>query len=67
MDGYVEACRDMIGVGSENWVPTEHYEEAVARGKGMKDLGLAAVEEEEERAGPAAQWPCDDMDEEDHV
>jgi hypothetical protein len=67
VDRYLEACRDMIGVGPEDWVPTEHYEEAMARSRKMKEHGLAAIEDDEERARVAAHWPFDDMDEEDYM
>ncbi|KAF8256368.1 hypothetical protein EI94DRAFT_1873332 [Lactarius quietus] len=57
-------CRDVIGFGPEGWVPAEHYEEAMARSKKLKEDGLAAAESEEERAQIAAHWPLDNMEEE---
>lgn len=66
-DGCPKVLRNMIGVGPESWVPTEHYEEAMARCKRIKELGLAEIEEEEERARVAVHWPYDDMDEEDYM
>ncbi|KAK0482281.1 protein kinase subdomain-containing protein PKL CAK Fmp29, partial [Armillaria novae-zelandiae] len=66
-DGYLEACRDKIGVGPEDWVPAEHYEEVMARSKKLKELGLAAIEDKEEQARVAAHWPFDDMEEEDYM
>jgi hypothetical protein len=65
-DESLEACRDVIGFGSEGWVPVEHYEETMARSKKLKKDGLAAAEPGEERAQVAAHWPLDDMDEEEH-
>ncbi|KAI6029893.1 protein kinase subdomain-containing protein PKL CAK Fmp29 [Pisolithus microcarpus] len=62
-----DVLRNMIGVGPESWVPTEHYEEAMARCKRIKELGLAEIEEEGERARVAVHWPYDDMDEEDYM
>ncbi|KAK0215437.1 protein kinase subdomain-containing protein PKL CAK Fmp29 [Armillaria fumosa] len=62
-DGYLQACRDMIGVGPEGWVPVEHHEEAMTRSEKMKEHALAAIEEEEERARVAEHWPFDDMNE----
>ncbi|KAH7931313.1 protein kinase subdomain-containing protein PKL CAK Fmp29 [Leucogyrophana mollusca] len=66
-DESLEACRDVIGFGPEGWVPTEHYEEAMALSKKLKEDGLAAAESEEERAQVAAHWPFDDMDEEEYM
>jgi hypothetical protein len=60
-DESLEACQDMIGFGPEGWVPTEHYEEAMARSKKLKEDGLAGAESEEERDQVAAHWPLDDM------
>ncbi|KAK0466503.1 protein kinase subdomain-containing protein PKL CAK Fmp29 [Armillaria novae-zelandiae] len=67
VDGYLEVFRDTIGIGPEDWVPTGHYEEVMARCKKLKELGLAALEDEEERARIAANWPFDNMDEEDYM
>ncbi|KAI0350135.1 protein kinase subdomain-containing protein PKL CAK Fmp29 [Trametes cingulata] len=67
MDGYVEVVRDKIGVGPDDWVPAEHYEEAMARSRKLKEVGLAASDNEEERALFDAHWPFDDMDEEDYM
>ncbi|KAI0762003.1 hypothetical protein BD413DRAFT_606945 [Trametes elegans] len=66
-DESLEVVRGMIGVGPEDWVPAEHYEEAKVHSEQMKRIGLAALEEEEERARVAAQWPVDDMDEENYI
>jgi hypothetical protein len=66
-DETLEACRDVIGFGPEGWVPAQHYEEAMALSKKMKEDVLAAAESEEERAQIAAHWPWDDMDEEDYM
>lgn len=65
-DHYLEVLKDKIGVGPENWVPAEHYQEAMARSKKMKEFGLATIEEEEQ-ARVAVHWPFDDMDEEDYM
>ncbi|TFK86561.1 protein kinase subdomain-containing protein PKL/CAK/Fmp29 [Polyporus arcularius HHB13444] len=64
LDEYLEVVRDKIGVGPDGWMPAEHYEEAMARSKQLKELGLAAFDDDEERALVAAHWPFDDMDEE---
>ena len=62
-DALLEVCLDIIGVGSEGWVPTERYEKAMMHNKQLKEV-LAAAESAEERAEIAAHWPFDDMDEE---
>ena len=63
-----EVCQHVIGFGPEGWVPVEHYEEAMALSRKLKeDDGLAAAESEEERARVAAHWPLDDMDEEEYM
>jgi len=63
-DETLEACGNMIGFGSEGWVPTRHYEEALTRSKQLKEDALAGARSAEERAEIAAHWPLDDMDEE---
>ncbi len=63
-DALLEVCRNIIGVGSEGWVPTERYEKAMMHSKQLKKDALAAAESAEERAEIAAHWPLDDMDEE---
>ncbi|RPD68468.1 protein kinase subdomain-containing protein PKL CAK Fmp29 [Lentinus tigrinus ALCF2SS1-7] len=64
----LKVARDMIGtVGSEDWVPAEYYEEAVARNKKFKEVALSMIEDDEERAQNAANWPFDDRDEEDYM
>jgi len=52
-------------VGSEGWVPTQHYrdEEAVALSKQMKEAALVEARSAEERAEIMGHWPWDDMDE----
>ncbi len=48
-DETLEACRDVIGFGPEGWVPAEHYEEAMARSKKLKEDGLAGVDRRRNR------------------
>ncbi|KAI5114956.1 hypothetical protein M0805_001011 [Coniferiporia weirii] len=66
-DEILKACRDVIDIGPEGWVPTEHYEEAMALCNKLREDGLAAAESGEERAQVAAHWPLDDMDEEEYM
>ena len=58
VDEALEACQNLLGLGPEGWVPAQHYEEAVALSKQMKEAALA-----EERAEIMGHWPWDDMDE----
>jgi hypothetical protein len=67
VDETLEACRNMIGFGPEGWVPTEYYEEAMARSKHLKEDVLAEARSDEERAEIAAHWLMDDMDEEKYM
>ena len=71
----LEMCQDVIGHGPEGWVPVEHYEEAMACSRKLKEDALAKAEleaeleaeSEEERVLIAAHWPFDDMDEEEYM
>ncbi|KAJ7261751.1 protein kinase subdomain-containing protein PKL/CAK/Fmp29 [Mycena haematopus] len=60
-DEYLKLFQDLIGCGSEGWVPHQHYEEAMTCSKKAKDDGLAAASAVE-RAAIMAHWPLDDMD-----
>ena len=66
-DDILESCRNVINFGPEGWVPVEHYEQAMAISKKLKEDALAAAESEEEKAQAAAHWPFDDMDEEEYM
>ena len=66
-DEVLERVRNIIGLGPDGWVPAEHYEEAMACNKKMKEGALASAESEEERAQIAAHWVFDDMDEEEYM
>ena len=63
----LELCQDVIGHGPGGWVPVEHYEEAMACSRKLKEDGLAEAESEEERVQFAAHWPFNDMDEEEYM
>lgn len=65
-DEALEGCRNMIGFGSEGWVPAEYYEETMTRSKQVKESVLAAAMLEE-RAQIAAHWPLDDIDEKEYM
>jgi len=42
-DEALEACQNLIGFGPEGWVPTEYYEEAMARNNQLKEGALVAA------------------------
>ena len=50
-----------------SWVPTQHYEEAVALSRQMKEAALVEARSAEERAEIMGHWPWDDMDEEKYM
>ena len=61
--------RDNVGYGDETWVPVAHHEEAKAFGQEIKRRTLKACAEDEETTEEVyavieANWPLDDMDEE---
>ncbi|KAG5338932.1 hypothetical protein C0989_005566 [Termitomyces sp. Mn162] len=61
--------RDYVGYAEETWVPAAHYEKAKAFGQKMKRMVLEAGAQdketmEETHAAIEANWPLDDMDEE---
>lgn len=57
-----EIWQSVLGVGSDGWVSSKDYEEAVACDKQMKEKVLMGATEEE-RVDIMADWPWDDMDE----
>jgi hypothetical protein len=61
--------RDNVGYGDETWVPIAQYEDAKALGQELKRRTLEALAEDEETtkemyAAVEANWPLDDVDEE---
>ena len=66
-DKVFEVWQNMLGLGPEGWVPKQHYEEAVALCKQMKEEALTEATSEEERAEIMAHWPWDDMNEEKYM
>ncbi|KXN93098.1 hypothetical protein AN958_00022 [Leucoagaricus sp. SymC.cos] len=66
-DETLEGIQRIIGFGPDGWVPTEHYEEAAAHSKQLKESTLAAAESDKVRAEIAAHWPWDDMDKKDYM
>ena len=62
-DETFEALQNLVGFGPEGWVPTEHYELAIAYSKQLKEDALAQATSVEERDEIVTHWPLDDMDE----
>ncbi|EED83412.1 predicted protein [Postia placenta Mad-698-R] len=62
-DRAFEVWQNIFGLGPDGWVPTQHYEEAVALCKQAKEEALTEATSQEERAEIMAHWPWDDMDE----
>ncbi|KAJ0417258.1 kinase-like domain-containing protein [Aspergillus carlsbadensis] len=66
-DEQLQTCQDIVGVGSEGWVPVEHYGEAKQRERKLKVDALEAAETEEERLGLEQNWIFDDFEEDDYM
>ena len=66
-DKSFQLCQNIVGFGSEGWVPKDHYEEAMSRSKKLKEVILAETMSTEERAETETHWPLDDMDEEKYM
>jgi hypothetical protein len=65
-DEQLEACRRVIGVGLEGWLPSDQYEELKHREGKLKVDALDAAESDEERARICEHWPFDDFPEDDY-
>ncbi|KAF2258835.1 kinase-like protein [Lojkania enalia] len=65
-DEQLQACRDVIGIGPEGWVPLEQYEEIKQREIKLKADALEAAESGEERARLSEHWIFGDFDEEEY-
>jgi hypothetical protein len=63
-DEQFKACRDVIGVGPEEWVPPDQYDEAKQRERNLKVDVLDAAESAEERVSICENWVYVDFDEE---
>ena len=66
-DEQLQACRDVVGVGPEGWVPLEQYNETMERAIILKTDALEAAESEEERLTINENWIFDDFDEEEYA
>lgn len=65
-DNQLQACRDVIGIGPEGWVPSEQYDETKQRESKLKADALESAESEEERLKFCEHWMFDDFDEEEY-
>ena len=65
-DEQLQACRDVVGIGPEGWVPLEQYEETRQRARKLKAAALEAAESNEERARLEEHWIFGGFDEEEY-
>lgn len=63
VDSQFQDCLEIIGVGSEGWVPAEQYDNARQREHRLREDTLAEAESEEERSQIRDHWIFDDFDE----
>jgi hypothetical protein len=61
-DEQLQACRDVIGVGPEGWVPLEQYDEIKQREMKLRADAIDATEFEEERRMLDEHWIFGDFD-----
>ncbi|KAL5383085.1 hypothetical protein DPSP01_006067 [Paraphaeosphaeria sporulosa] len=66
VDEQLQACKDVVGISPEGWVPLEQYEETKQRELKLKADALEAAESEEERARLSEYWIFNDFDEEEY-
>ena len=62
-DSQFQDCLELVGVGSEGWVPAEQYADARRRERQLKEDTLLEAESEEERRQLCDHWIIDDFDE----
>jgi hypothetical protein len=65
-DEQLQACRDVIGIGPEGWVPLDQYDEVKQRESKLKADALEAAESEQERRMLQEHWMFDDFDEDEY-
>lgn len=63
LDSQFQECLEMVGVGSEGWVPAEQYDNARQRECQLRGDTLNEAESEEERSQIRDHWIFDDFDE----
>ena len=62
-DSQFQDCLEVVGVGSERWVPVEQYADARRRERQLKADTLLEAESGEERRQICEHWVFDDFDE----
>ncbi|KAF3037178.1 hypothetical protein E8E11_006321 [Didymella keratinophila] len=65
-DEQLQACRDVIGIGPEGWVPLDQYNEVKQRESKLKADALEAAESDQERLMLQEHWIFDDFDEDEY-
>ncbi|KAH4004327.1 hypothetical protein HBI25_044230 [Parastagonospora nodorum] len=65
-DEQLQACRDVVGIGPEGWVPVEQYDEIKQKENQLKADALEAAESEQERQELREHWIFGDFDEEEY-
>jgi hypothetical protein len=65
-DGHMQACKDVIGIGPEGWVPVEQYEEMKECEMRLKAAMLAAIESEEAQEYLREHWILGNFDEKEY-
>lgn len=66
-DEQFQACKEVIGIGHEGWVPVAHYDEAKGCERKLRADALDAAETEEERERIKENWIFDDFSEEEYM
>lgn len=62
-DSQFQDCLELVGVGSEGWVPVEQYADARRRGRQLKEDTLLEAKSEEEQRQICDHWIFDDFEE----
>lgn len=63
VDSQFQDCLELVGVGSEGWVPAEQYENARQRERQLREDTLNEAESDDERSQIRDHWIFDDFDE----
>ncbi|KAJ5928217.1 hypothetical protein N7466_007173 [Penicillium verhagenii] len=66
-DEQLQAAQEVIGVGSEGWVPVGQYDHARGCERKLKAAALEVAETDEDKAIVQANWIFDDFSEEDYM
>ena len=66
-DAQMTASKEMLGIGPQGWVPSEHYSEVKAATATMKASVISGAETETDRDMIREHWVYDDMDEDEYL